>query len=144
VAKILTLNRCVVDTGVLYALADRSDSWHDRAVNYLKSYTGKLVVPVTVIPEATYLINRYLGQQAEAAFLASINSDELSLEQVTRADMVRCSELLAQYADANIGFVDASVVAVAERLKIPRILTTDRRHFSLIRPKHFPALELLP
>jgi len=144
VAKILTLNRSILDTGIIYALADRSDSWHERAVDYLKGYTGKLIVPVTVIPEAAYLINRYLGQQAEVAFLASLNNGELALEQVSNADMVRCSELLEIYADANIGFVDASVIAVSERLKVAKILTTDRRHFSLIRPEHCPALELLP
>jgi predicted nucleic acid-binding protein len=144
VAKILTLNRSIVDTGILYALADRSDSWHDRAVDYLKNYMGKLIVPITVIPEATYLINRYLGQKAEAAFLASINNGELALEQVSSADIVRCSELLDLYEDANIGFVDSSVIALAERLKVTKILTTDRRHFSMIRPKHCKALELLP
>src|SRR5450759_1331031 len=44
----------------------------------------------------------------------------------------RIVEILKQYADANIGFVDASLVAVAERLGINTIFTTDRRHFSPI------------
>jgi predicted nucleic acid-binding protein len=103
-----------------------------------------LIIPVTIIPEATYLINHYLGQQEEAAFLASINCGELALEQVSNVDMARCSELIELYADANIGFVDASVIAVSERLKVTKIFTTDRRHFGLIRPKHCAALELLP
>jgi len=51
---------------------------------------------------------------------------------------------LKQYADANIGLVDASLVAVAERLGINTIITTDRRHFSLIKPAHCSAFTLLP
>jgi hypothetical protein len=47
---------------------------------------------------------------------------------------------MAKYSDAALGFVDASIVAVAERLKIKELLTTDRRHFSLIRPRHCPTL----
>ncbi len=43
-----------------------------------------------------------------------------------------------------IGIVDSSIVALAERYQIPRILTLDRRHFSLIQPKKLPYLELLP
>jgi len=58
--------------------------------------------------------------------------------------MARTVEILKQYADANIGFVDASLVAVAERLGINTIFTTDRRHFSLIKPAHSPAFTLLP
>jgi predicted nucleic acid-binding protein len=53
-------------------------------------------------------------------------------------------QLLRRYEDAEIGFVDATVVAIAERLKIRRILTTDRRDFSLIQPRHCKQFELLP
>lgn len=42
------------------------------------------------------------------------------------------------------GFVDASIVAISERLGIPKILTADRRHFSAIQPKHCVAFTLLP
>ena len=51
---------------------------------------------------------------------------------------------MRQYADSNIGFVDASIVAVAERLDIRKVLTLDRRHFGVIRPRHCPALDILP
>src|SRR5438477_532166 len=44
----------------------------------------------------------------------------------------------------EIRLVDASIVAIAERLRVTRLLTADRRHFSLIRPRHCPALELVP
>jgi predicted nucleic acid-binding protein len=33
---------------------------------------------------------------------------------------------------------------MAERLGVTRILTTDRHHFSLVRPSHVPAFELVP
>jgi predicted nucleic acid-binding protein len=42
------------------------------------------------------------------------------------------------------GGVDASVIAVAERFGVERIATLDRRHFGVVRPKHTPALTLLP
>jgi uncharacterized protein len=61
-----------------------------------------------------------------------------------RADFPRIVELMRQYADNGIGFVDASVVAVAERLNVRTVLTLDRRHFGAIRPRHCTALEILP
>lgn len=143
-ARTFALDVVLVDTGILYALANRKDNWHERAVAFVEGFVGKLSVPSTVIPEAAYLLNTYLGQHAEAVFLQSLLDGEMTVEQVTMADLARASELLKEYADANIGLVDASVIALAERLKISRILTTDRRHFGMVRPKHCQAFELLP
>lgn len=143
-ARTFALDVVLVDTGILYALANRKDNWHERAVAFVEGFVGKLSVPSTVIPEAAYLLNTYLGQHAESVFLQSLLDGEMIVEQVTMADLARASELMKEYADANIGLVDASLIALAERLKISRILTTDRRHFDMVRPKHCPAFELLP
>jgi predicted nucleic acid-binding protein len=68
----------------------------------------------------------------------------MAVEELTIQDLRRTLELLRRYEDARIGFVDATVVAIAERPKIHLILTTDRRAFSLIRPRHCKEFELLP
>lgn len=47
--------------------------------------------------------------------------------------------LMAKYPD--LGFVDSSVVAIAERLIIGTIATTDRRH---LRPSHVERFTLVP
>lgn len=143
-AEIFSLEPVGIDTGIIYALADRNDGWHAKAVEFVTDFTGKLVVPSTVIPEAAYLLNTYLGPSAEMAFLHSLVNGELIVEQVTLPDFTRAAELLQRYADANIGLVDASVIALAERMKIRKILTTDRRHYGMVRPKHCKAFELVP
>ena len=134
----------LVDTGILYAIADRDDTWHERTRIFLENNTDALIVPVTVIPEACYLLNSYLGQDAEQSFITSITRGEMRVEGLLNKDFARSLELLQTYASANIGFVVASVIALAERLNIRRLLTTDRRHFSFIRPRNFPAFVLLP
>jgi len=134
----------LVDTGIIYALADKGDAWHRRAAASVVGFPGRLLVPASVLPEACSLLNSCLGPFAETAFLVALNHREMSVEQVTPPDMARIVLILKRYADANIGFVDASLVAVAERLGINTILTTDRRHFSLIKPAHCSAFTLLP
>ncbi len=54
------------------------------------------------------------------------------------------ADLVEQYADLGLGGTDASVAAIAGRLGIGRVATTDRRHFSVVRPHHVEALTLLP
>ena len=134
----------LVDTGPLYAMADRDDDWHHRVVRFLERSRDPLLVPVTVLPEAAYLLATHLGPEAERRLVQSVVSGEMAVEEVTLQDLRRTVELLRSYEEARIGFVDATVVAVAERLKISRILTTDRRDFSIVRARHCKAFELLP
>jgi predicted nucleic acid-binding protein len=57
----------VVDTGIIYALADRDDVHHAACVRWLAAARGPLVVPPPVIAEACYLIGRHLSPTAEAS-----------------------------------------------------------------------------
>lgn len=132
----------LVDTGVLYALADRSDAWHTRVRRFVRAEPEPLLAPVTILPEVTHLLYTRLGPRAERLFVRSLVEREIDVEELRHGDMSRVLELLDKYPD--IGFVDASVVAAAERLKLRRLATTDRRHFGLIRPNHVERLELVP
>jgi predicted nucleic acid-binding protein len=134
----------LVDTGILYAMADLDDAWHEPVKAFLENITDSLVIPVTVLPEICYLLNTYLNQESERKLIASIIQGELRIENLIAEDYRRSLQLLESYSNVNIGFVDASMVAISERLKINRILTTDRKHFSIIRPRHCRAFELLP
>lgn len=138
------IESAVIDTGIIYALADKNDAWHRRASDFVSAFKGRLIMPSPAIPEACYLLNIYLGQSAEISFVDSLINKEIALEHFHPDDLKRCAELLKQYDYLNLGFVDASVIAISERLNICRILTTDRRHFSSVKPKHCEALILLP
>jgi len=69
---------------------------------------------------------------------------KLTLEIPHQEDYSRSAEIIRQYSDAKLDFVDTLIVAMAERLNITRVLTLDRRDFQLIRPKHCSAFEILP
>jgi hypothetical protein len=132
----------LVDTGVLYALADRRDAWHTRVRNYLRLHPDTLLAPVTILPEVAYLLRERIGAQAEQAFAQSVATGEIAVENLGRRDFARAGELMSGYD--WLGFVDASIVAVAERLKMSSVATTDRRHFGVVRPAHIQRFTLLP
>jgi hypothetical protein len=132
----------LVDTGILYALADRDDRWHQPASAWLEDLSELLIVSVTALPEVAYLLHTRLGPGAELALVQSLAAGELEIEDLRRQDLARCCEVMRRYPE--IGFVDASIVVIAERLKIEAIATTDRRHFQSVRPKHTQAFRLLP
>jgi hypothetical protein len=134
----------VVDTGPLYAAADTSDAHHAECAELLDGQPRPLVVPVSVVIEASYLIERRLGPLAEERFLSEITSDDYQVEQLTNDDIRRMAELVHKYADLPLGAVDASVVAISERLGTHEVATLDHRHFRVVRPRHVEAFTLLP
>lgn len=134
----------IADTGPLYALIDKSDAWHSRVVTWWLERARNVVVPAAILPEVSYLLQTRIGPAAEQAFIRAVADGDFTVEALEPEDIERAATLLHDYADLPLGFVDATVVATAERLGVRDILTTDRRHFSVIRPLHAKSLVLLP
>jgi uncharacterized protein len=101
-------------------------------------------VPTLVITEVAYLIGSRLGADAEVRFLGDLAAGAFAVEPVDPSDWLRIAELVGRYRDLPLGTVDASVVAAGERLGITEVATVDRRHFSVVRPRHVGGLTLLP
>ena len=134
----------ILDTSFLFALTDQSDRNHERVLAVAQNSNETLVLPVAVLPEICYLIASRLGHQVMRHFVSSLSSQAVQVEPVTSEDLLRINEILKQYADSQLDFTDAAIVAMAERLTINRIYTLDRRDFSIIRPSHCDYFELLP
>ena len=133
----------VVDTSVLYAAVDRSDRNHERCVNVLASDVAT-AVPAPVLVETCLLADRLRQPIAVERVLASVVDGTVLVVDLDGEDYARVRSLVIQYDDLPLGMVDASVVAVAERLEQDTIATLDRRHFSVVRPSHVPAFTLVP
>ena len=134
----------VADTGPLYALVDSDDAWHERVVAWWKANRSAVVVPVCVLPEVCYLLHHRISPEAEAAFVQSVVNGDFNVEPLESDDLSRAESTMRKYAELEIGFVDSTVIATAERLDAVQILTTDRRHFSVVRPRHTSSFRLLP
>jgi predicted nucleic acid-binding protein len=133
----------IADTGFIVALANRSDSKH-QAVKTVYIQQKMILLPQTVLAEVAYLIGRESGIVTVASFLRGLPVSRFSLIALVEQDILRVAEILNQYADSRIDFVDATVMTVAERLNIVTILTLDRRDFSLFRPRHCDSFNLIP
>ncbi|HLF07875.1 MAG TPA: PIN domain-containing protein [Dehalococcoidia bacterium] len=134
----------ILDTGPLYAALDRTDSDHRACRRLIDQADEALVLPAPILVEVDYLISRRLHPGVLGALLDDIVSGAYLVEDLLPQDYERVRELCDRYADADIGFVDAAVLAIVERLKEPKLATLDHRHFALVRPRHVDALQLLP
>lgn len=134
----------ILDTGPLYASLDRSDADHPACRLLIEDATEALVIPAPVLVEVDYWVRLRLGAGAFVALLADIESGAYRVVDLDAADYSRVRELCDRYADSGVGFVDAAVMAIVERLNEPKLATLDHRHFGLMRPRHRDVIDLLP
>lgn len=134
----------ILDTGPLLAALDAADPDHGRCAALLTGTAEDLVVPTLVLAELNYWCARRLSPDAWLIFLDDVIAGAYRIEPPIAADLARCRHLQAQYRDLALGIVDASVLALAERLDEPKLASLDQRHFRAVRPTHVAALDLLP
>ena len=133
----------IVDAGVLIA-ATVDDDHHEACSRLFAERGSEFIVPATVVVEVCWMLAGHVSTAVEAEFLDSIAEGELRVEILDRVDYARASELVTIYGDFPLGMVDASVVAMAERLNISEVATLDHRHFNVVRPRHVESFTLLP
>lgn len=107
-------------------------------------YNGQFIVPYVVLTESAFLFNRMGGIPAVAAFLNALIKGNYVYEAVLPEDLIRVREIMLQYQDARLDFVDCCIMALSERLNITQVCTFDRRDFGIFRTKQVDYLELLP
>jgi len=138
------LSTLVCDSGVVYAGLDGNDSRHGECAALLEEAAGGIVIPALAVVEVDWLGQTRGRHDAAARLIASVDDGTAMLADLDIHGYRRVRHLIRQYASLPLDIVDASVIAIAERLEETTIATLDRRHFSIVRPLHCEAFTLVP
>ncbi len=125
--------KVVADTGPLVAAANVRDEAHGLAAALVTELGRDLVVPDPVVVEADHLLRSRVGTQSARLFLAALVDGEHQVGFLTPALLRRAAEIDQRFAELDLGLADASVMAYAERHRLP-ILTFDFKHFRATKP----------
>jgi predicted nucleic acid-binding protein len=134
----------ILDTGPLYAAMDRSDADHGRCATLIEGTDEPIIIPAPVLVEIDWLAGHRLRAAAFLSLLNDIEEGRLSVAELQPVDYARTRDLIDRYQDLPLRFVDAAVLATVERLGETKLATLDLRHFTVVRPRHLPALRLVP
>lgn len=134
----------LLDTSAIIALTNANDPHHPAVRMALAALRETFIVPLPVLPEVDYLVKRHVGGEGALSVMRTLVTGSIVIDHLTHADLERATELMHDYADMYIGFVDSSIIALAERLNSTRIASLDRRHFTIVRPRHCTHFDLLP
>jgi predicted nucleic acid-binding protein len=132
----------LVDTGPLVALLDRSDPYHLTCQETLSSLDDSLVTVWPVVTEAMYMLRAYW--QAQDALWEMIGAGAVEIIPLGIEDLPRMRELMRKYRDQPMDLADAALVRVAERERLRRIFTLDRRDFQIYRLSRIGRFAVLP
>ena len=97
-----------------------------------------------MVTEVSYFVGSRPRAHADVQFIRDFAVGNPQAEPVAPNDWPRIAELIDEYHDLPLGTVDASVVAASERLGVTTVATTDKRHFSVVRPTHCYRLNIIP
>lgn len=137
------LRSVIVDTGFLIGLVKSDDAHHKTCIAALSNMpeSCKYFTVESCLAESVFLL-------ASAKSISSldkvVDALPLQIQALSSNDLSRVFQLLNKYQDRRMDFADAALVAIAERMNIKTILTTDKRDFGIYRPKHTAAFEIIP
>ena len=123
----------VADTAPLLAATNRRDQAHDLAAALVAALGRELVVLDTVMAELDYLVRTRVSLAAARRFLSSLVAGEHTTAFLSPGLLLRATEIDSRYAALDLGLVDASVMAYAERHDLP-VLTFDFEDFRAAPP----------
>jgi predicted nucleic acid-binding protein len=130
----------VADTGAIVALIDADDDHHETLLSLYEERPAEWILPWAILPEVDYLLGTHVSERAQRAFIADLGSGAFTVEWGSQLDLARARKICEQYRSLKLGLVDASVMAVAERLKARAIATLDVRDFAAVKIAGAPKL----
>jgi predicted nucleic acid-binding protein len=133
----------LADTGFVLAMSISRDKW-SQACREIYQHEPVILLPESSLAEIAYMLSKAGGSRGLIDFLYALPESRFDLVGLEQQDIRRATKLLDTYQNLPLDFVDAAIIALAERMNITRILTVDRRDFSIVRPRHIEHFELLP
>ena len=115
----------LVDTSAVYALIDRDDTYHRKAVSLLRSLPRRGLNPLLtnfIVAESHALLLSRLGAEVARDWLLR---QIWPVEQVNPQDEGRAKEIIQKYIDKTFSYTDATSFAVMERLGIKEAFAFD-------------------
>lgn len=119
----------IVDTGPLAAWFRRNDPFHALVDRFFRGFDGGLITTWPVIVEVTHL----LRPEGQLQFLAWVRKGGVEAAAIEPPDLEPIERLIAKYRDQPMDFADASLVLLADRTGLSKIVTLDRKQFDVYR-----------
>ena len=132
----------LLDAGPMIAMLSPRDAAHAAVAARWGSEVKRCLTTEAVIVEATHMVARGRGDHARV--LEFVIAAEIPVFALHLPLHIQCVHLLRRYADTPMDYADATLVALADRLRLTRVFTLDRRGFRTYRGARGLGFEVVP
>ena len=116
-------NTILIDSGPLIALFDRRDRYHEKVLDFLKDYHGKLVTTWAVLTEVSHMLDFNLNVQLD--FLKWVERGGVTVYEIPQTSLLPLIEMMQNYTNVPMDLADATLMYVAHIQEIKEIVSID-------------------
>lgn len=117
------MQKTIIDSGPLIALFDRSDKYHLKVLNFLKSFEGELITSWSVITEVSHMLDFNL--QVQIDFLKWCEIGGVTIYEISQNDISKIRTMMEKYIDIPMDLADATLMYIANKEEIKNIVSID-------------------
>jgi predicted nucleic acid-binding protein len=125
------MQKTIIDSGPIIALFDRSDKFHNKVLDFLKTYKGKLVTSWAVITEVSHMLDFNL--QVQIDFLKWCEAGGIEVYDISQTEISNIRIMMEKYIDVPMDLADATLMYIANKENIKNIVSIDNSDFDIYR-----------
>lgn len=117
------MQKTLIDSGPLIALFDRSDKYHLKVLEFMKTFKGELVTSWSVVTEVSHMLDFNL--QVQIDFLKWCEIGGVNLFEISQEELCDIRVMIEKYSDVPMDLADATLMYIANKQKIKNIISID-------------------
>ncbi len=115
------MKNTIIDSGPIIALFDKSDKHHQKLLNFMHSFDGKLITTWAVITEVTHMLGFNIKVQLN--FLKWIELGAVTIYQIEQVEIGKIIKMMQKYSDIPMDLADSTLMYVAQKENIKDIIS---------------------
>ncbi len=113
----------LIDAGPVIALFDKDDQHHQRVMDFMKDFRGRLISAWPVLTEVSYMLD--FNKQTQLDFLDWVGEGGIELYNLEQWRLIKVREIMNTYSDLPADLADASLLVTAEVKNLNSIISLD-------------------
>lgn len=117
------MTSALIDAGPVIALFDKDDEYHQKVMEFMKGFEGRLISTWPVLTEVSYMLD--FNKQTQLDFIDWVAEGGIELYNLEQWQLIKVREIVDKYSDLPADFADASLIVAAQAKNLEEIISLD-------------------
>ncbi|MCH2449703.1 MAG: PIN domain-containing protein [Gracilimonas sp.] len=117
------MTSALIDAGPIIALFDKDDQYHQKVMEFMESFEGRLISTWPVLTEVSYMLD--FNKQTQLDFIDWVGEGGIELYNLEQWQLIKVREVVDKYSDLPADFADASLLVAAQAKNLDEIISLD-------------------